>query len=214
MQKGKGIAAIILAAGFSSRMGDLKPLLPFGSETAIDRVIRAFHEANIQEIAVVAGYRAQQIAQAVRRWGVKTVYNPRYQEGMYSSIQTGVASLGADVEAFFLLPADYPLVTSATLENMLDACPADRDKIVYPVFDGKRGHPPLISVCYADEIQHGPAPQGLQGLLRKYESCAVEVAVEDEGVLLDMDTPADYKHLLHHCCESCHGMQCANFTIT
>lgn len=192
------LAAIILSAGFSSRMEKFKPLLPLGSYTAIAHAVRCFLQADIRDIQVVTGYRAKELSEAVIPMGVKVVQNDRFEEGMYSSVQAGVRALGPDVEAFFLLPVDTPLVLTSTIKAMADAYHACGKGILYPTFHGKRGHPPLIAASYAGEILNGNAPDGLRGLLGRYHDDAAEMAVVDEAVLLDMDVPADYEILLAH----------------
>lgn len=198
MDRSGGIAAIILAAGFSSRMGKFKPLLKLGTYTAIAHAVRCFLQAGIRDVRVVAGHQAEAVMEAVKPMGVRVVLNSRFEEGMYSSVQAGVETLGPKARAFFLLPADYPLVRTSTVEKILGCYRSGGKGIIYPTFQGRRGHPPLISMVYADEILKGPAPGGLQGLLSKYEHDALDVAVADEAVLLDMDIPEDYQTLLNY----------------
>lgn len=198
MVKSEGIAVIILAAGFSSRMGEFKPLLKLGTYTAIEHAVRCFLQAGIRDVRVVVGHRADAVMEAVKPMGVRVVLNSRFEEGMYSSVQAGVGTLGPKARAFFLLPADHPLVRTSTIEKILDCYRSGRKGIIYPTFQGRRGHPPLISRVYMDEILKGLAPGGLQGLLSKYEHDALEVAVADEAVLLDMDVPEDYQTLLNY----------------
>ena len=92
------LAALILAAGYSSRMGRSKPLLPFGGQTALARVIGSFRQAGIDRIAVVTGHQAEQLEPLLRELGVGAIANPNYERGMYSSVQAGIASLAADVD--------------------------------------------------------------------------------------------------------------------
>jgi putative nucleotidyltransferase with HDIG domain len=191
------IAAIVLAAGYSARMGDFKPLLKLGGFTAIEHSVRCFLKAGIGDVRVVTGYRASEVAEAVKSLDVSLVYNPSFAGGMYSSVQAGIRSLGPRVRAFFILPADHPLIKTATVQKLL-ACfhSSGGQGIFYPVFNGRRGHPPLISTRYVDDILNGSNPDGLQGLLNRFEDRAVDVEVADDGVLLDMDTPEDYQTLL------------------
>lgn len=193
------IAAIVLAAGYSSRMEDFKPLLKLGSFTAIEHSVRCFLKAGIGNVRVVTGHRASEVAEAVKSWDVRLVYNPSFNNGMYSSVQAGVRALEPTVRAFFILPADHPLIKAATVQKLL-ACfhSSGGQGIFYPVFNGQRGHPPLISTRYVDDILNGSNPDGLQGLLNRFEDRAVDVEVADDGVLLDMDTPEDYRTLLDY----------------
>lgn len=218
----EGIAALITAAGYSSRMGDFKPLLKLGTFTAVERAVRCFRLAGVNDIRVVTGHRAPEVAQALKPYPVQRsgdaptavrghnnisnvrmspmiINNAGYDRGMYSSVQEGVKRLEPDVRAFFMTPVDTPLVRPDTVQRIL-ASFADRGKpgIIYPVYRGRRGHPTLIAAKYVEEILSGTQPDGLRGLLIRHEDEAVEVEVNDEAVLLDMDTPEDYQNLLQY----------------
>ncbi|HUW66123.1 MAG TPA: NTP transferase domain-containing protein [Spirochaetia bacterium] len=190
------MTALILAAGYSSRMGKFKPLLKLGPLTAAAHAVRCFQRAGIQDVRVVAGYRAAEVASAVEPLGARVVFNPRFDQGMFSSVQAGVGSLEPGVGAFFLLPVDHPLVRPFTVSKILAARRSCPKGIVYPVCRGRRGHPPLVSCRYREEILAGFCQGGLQSLLGRYEQDSLDVAVPDEGVLLDMDTREDYLSLL------------------
>lgn len=193
----ENISAIVLAAGYSSRMGQFKSLLKLGDFTALEHSVRCFLKAGVGDVRVVTGYRADDVAAAVKSLEVKLVHNPAYADGMYSSVQAGVRTLEPDVSAFFVLPVDCPLVKAATVQQLLACFYLSRGKgVFYPVFNGKRGHPPLISAKLAEHILNVSFPDGLQGLLSRFENTAVEIKVADESVLLDMDTPEDYRNLL------------------
>jgi 5'-deoxynucleotidase YfbR-like HD superfamily hydrolase len=107
-----------------------------------------------------------------------------------------VSSIEPDKEAFFLLPVDIPLVRKRTLLQAMEAYRACGKGIVYPTFLGRRGHPPLIAARYAEEIVQWNGSGGLRSFLKQKESDAVNVAVSDEHIVLDMDTPADYENIL------------------
>lgn len=189
------LAALILAAGYSSRMGRFKALLPMGGQSIIARVVLTFRQAGIERISVVTGHDAEQLEPLLHDLGVGAVPNPDYKRGMYSSVQAGVASLPADVDACFLLPVDIPLVRPATIEMLAARYLPERPTITYPRFNGRRGHPPLISRALFAEILAGNGDGGLRALLQNHQSTATDVDVLDEGVVLDMDTPEDYEQL-------------------
>jgi CTP:molybdopterin cytidylyltransferase MocA/HD superfamily phosphodiesterase len=187
------LAAVILAAGYSSRMGELKPLLDVGGVTALERAVTLFRTAGIRDVRVVTGHRAAELAPHLKRLQVREVPNPRYDDGMFASVVAGVASIGEEVDAFFVLPVDLPLVRPATVSRLLEAYRQGRHGIVYPSFTGKRGHPPLIVGWLAPEIVRWNGSGGLMGLLVRWEGVAHEVEVADEQILRDMDTPDDYR---------------------
>lgn len=187
------LAALILAAGYSSRMGRFKALLPLDGESAIARVVGTFRQAGIERIGAVTGHNAELLDPVLLELGVSAISNPNYSHGMYSSVQAGLASLSAEVDACFLLPVDIPLVRPATIKALAARFAAERPSIVYPYFSGQRGHPPLIARALFAEILAGDG--GLRALLKNHQSTTADVDVLDEGIRLDMDTPEDYGQL-------------------
>jgi molybdenum cofactor cytidylyltransferase len=192
------LAAVVLAAGRSSRMGAFKPLLPFGAETVIECVLSACVAAEVRRIRVVVGWNARRLIPLLDGRGVPWVKNERFAEGMYRSLQVGVGSLPAGVDAFFVLPGDMPLVRSETLRRLAAEWDPAGSRILYPHFEGKHGHPPLLSGTLIPEILGESPPGGLRELLARHAAEAREIAIEDPGVLLDLDTPEEYgRHRPH-----------------
>ncbi len=192
------VATIVLAAGCSRRMGGaFKPLLKLGDCTVLERAVLSHLDAGIQDIRVVAGYRAEEVIEAVKHLGVSTVRNRYYEKGMFSSIQAGLASLETVVRAFFIMPGDIPFVAPATIRAILETHERNCCGITYPVYRDRRGHPPLIAGRYIPEIMESPAPDGLRGILNGHDAEARGVEVDDEAVLLDIDTPEDYRRLMN-----------------
>ena len=188
-------AAIVLAAGFSSRMGAFKPLLPFGERTLVDHVVTNLRAAGVERIHVVTGFQADALAPELTRLGVTRAHNPDFAAGMFSSVQAGVASLPADVDAFLLAPVDVPLLRPSTIARVLRAAATRDSAIVYPTFRGERGHPPLVRRALFAEILNSDGDGGLRALLARHEGEASEVAVFDWGCLVDMDRRDDYRRL-------------------
>jgi CTP:molybdopterin cytidylyltransferase MocA len=187
------LAAVVLAAGRSSRMGELKPLLPLGGGTVLARAVAAFREVGVDDVRVVVGWRADDVAAAAAELGVPTVLNPDWRRGMFSSVAGGVASLGAGAERFFVLPADCALVRPETVGRLARTALASTAPVIYPVHGGLRGHPPLIARA-ALPADLGREPLGGLGrLLGAHDAAALEVATGDPGVLLDLDEPGDYR---------------------
>lgn len=191
----KTVSAIILAGGYSMRMKQFKPLLPLGDSTVIENTINVFRNSGVRDITVVIGYRAKDLIVLLDSMGVKWVYNQNYSEGMYSSVVAGVCSLPAYTDGFFLLPADMPLVKKDTIEELLRVYNSTKQDIIYPIYKGHRGHPPLISSNLFSAIKNWKGGGGLRALLSKYQQDATQVEVIDEGILTDMDTPEDYINL-------------------
>jgi molybdenum cofactor cytidylyltransferase len=181
-------SALILSAGYSSRMPAFKPLLPVGDTTAVERAVRLFQKADAADICVVTGHNADQVRQALGQTHVTIAHNPDYAQGMFSSVLAGLSALDKNNAAFFVLPVDIPLVRLATVRRLADTWSAGQADILYPVFTGRRGHPPLIRMSLARKIQTWTGDGGLRGFLHQHEDRALEVQVADQGILLDMDT--------------------------
>jgi CTP:molybdopterin cytidylyltransferase MocA len=196
MEPGPTLAAIVLAAGYSRRMVAFKPLLPFGPDTVIERVLAAVRGAGIATLRVVVGWQAERLLPVLERQGVPWVVNPAMETGMYGSIQTGVQSLPSGVSAFFLLPGDMPLVRAGTLRRLADEWKATPGRILYPCHRGRRGHPPLIPADLIPAILTERPPDGLRGLLARHADRMREVECQDPGVLRDLDTPEQYRATL------------------
>ena len=192
----KKISAIILAAGYSSRMGTLKPILKLGKQTILNRAISLFQDLGIEDVIVVVGHGASQTIPIVHDCGARAIMNRQFEQGMFSSVQAGVNALRPESEAFFVLPVDIPLVRSQTIRYLLKAYREGNSKIVVPAFQGRRGHPPLISAGYRNEILSYCGDDGLRGFFRKHNRHSELVEVGDEMILFDLDTPADYEALL------------------
>jgi CTP:molybdopterin cytidylyltransferase MocA len=189
------IAAVILAAGFSQRMGSFKPLLPLGPDRTIVRVVNTFQSAGIGDVLIVTGHRSAEVLEAVSGLSVRCITNADFQKGMFTSVLAGVRSLPVDCRAFFVHPVDIPLVKPRTIRQLTATFKESSPLIVYPTFDARRGHPPLIEASLVPRILAGSGEGGLRALLKGHDAHCVELAVEDEGILMDLDTPEDYRQM-------------------
>jgi molybdenum cofactor cytidylyltransferase len=188
-------AAVILAGGLSTRMKQFKPLLPLGDGNVTDHVINIFLKAGV-DVYLVAGYRHDDIVAGIKKRDITVVHNPDYEQGMFSSVQAGVRRLPPVYRAFFILPVDIPLVRPETVRELMRTAGRNPGKIIYPVYRGKRGHPPLIPMELAGDILGWEKGGGLKAVLRPQEKLALEVPVNDSFILRDIDTPEDYAALL------------------
>lgn len=201
---GDAVAAVVLAAGFSSRMGAFKPLLPFGSTTVVGHVIANLRTAGISPIVVVGGHRAEELRAGLAGLDVVVAHNPDYPQGMYTSLVTGIWALPDTVAASLVLPVDVPLVRAGTFSRIArigrrliaGSGQGSAPAVVHPVFDGVRGHPPLVGRALFPAILAGSGEGGLAALLGRYEDRTAEVAVFDRGTLFDMDRPDDHVRLM------------------
>lgn len=189
------IAAIVLAADCSSRMAKFKPMLPLAGSTALEHCIRLFRAAGVGEVIAILGHRAAELQPLAERAGARCIHNPHYKQGMFSSITAGSRALANGVEAAFVLPAEIPLVRPHTIRRMASVFVTRRDGIVYPVFEGHRGYPPLIGRKLLNEAARDGVTGSLFDLLARHENEAINLCVADQCIHMDMDTPANYEAL-------------------
>jgi molybdenum cofactor cytidylyltransferase len=195
MTPSRKTSALILAAGYSRRMGKFKPLLKLDGVTVLDRVVTLYRNAGVTDIRVVTGFRSQAIRSALADQPVCVIHNPDHDKGMFSSVLAGVNTLDADVRSFFVHPVDIPLVRPHTLAMLMEAFDRHPAPVAYPVFGDRRGHPPLVHGTLQPAIRAHDGGGGLRTLLSRYDATVLDVCVPDEGVLQDLDTPEDFKHL-------------------
>lgn len=209
----KKIVGIILAGGYSSRMGKLKPLLLLGEKTVLKRQIDCMRDAGVSDIIVVTGHRSEEVEKEALRWGAKAVHNPRYDQGMFTSLQAGIAAAQkGDYEGFFFLPVDHTLVRPYVLKLLLQPELHYPYGIIYPTYQGKIGHPPLVSFGMAPEMLSYTGQGGAREVLARHESNALWVECGSGDILRDMDTPGDYQEVQERYLrqipteEECYGM--------
>ncbi len=186
------VSAIVLAAGESKRMGKLKQLLPLGESTIIEQTIDNLLSSRIGEVIVVMGHGAEEIKRRLGIRQVKIVYNPRYTEGMSTSIAAGLRELDAKADAVMLVLADQPFIDSQTIDKLLDEFGKHDRGIAFPAYRGKRGHPVIFSRRYIDELLKLKGDAGAKELIERHPDDILEVPVDSPGILRDIDTPEAY----------------------
>lgn len=202
----KNYAAIILSAGYSSRMGEFKPLMNLAGKTPIEMCIGLFQKLGMKDIIVVTGHLNDKVEEKIKdirveeksKNNVKIVKNNRYSEGMFSSIQTGLKVLSPDIDAFFLLPVDIPSVKENTVKKMIESYEDIDDGILFPTFNKETGHPTIISCSLIEEILLKNPEGGLREILNAHKDKWHYEELADSGILLDMDTKEDFKVLYDH----------------
>lgn len=185
------IAAIVLAAGKSERMGRPKALLPIRGRTFLENILDAISRSSIEHTVVVVGHHRAEIEARIA--APQMVFNPDYEQGMVTSFQAGIRSLPADVSGAVLFLVDHPLVEPSTIESLIGSFAPGR--IVLPVFEGRRGHPVLFGAGALQEILALPASQGANIVVRRDPGRIVDVPVSASGVLVDIDTPEQFEDL-------------------
>ncbi len=188
------VAGLILAAGMSTRMGQLKQLLPLGGRAAIEWIVEVVGQ-RLDEVVVVVGHRAEEIVPVLAAYPVGWVVNNDYQKGMLSSVQCGVRAV-APAADYLICLGDQPRLSGVVVEQVLQARKQVGAGIVIPTANGKRGHPVLIGNTYRAKILALPLELGLNALTRGYPEDTYELPVAEDAILTDMDTPADYRREL------------------
>lgn len=191
------IGGVILAAGYSSRMGDLKPLLPVCGIPALRRSIECLKAAGA-EIAVVTGHRHEELSPLIASCGAEELHNPDYDAGMFTSVLTGVRHFAdSGAEGILLLPCDCAAVPKEAVMQLI-ACAGDKGEYALPTYQEHNGHPLWIPARYFDEILHYDGPGGLKGARSLHGDTLLRLPMPWEGTVLDMDTPADYQTLCEY----------------
>jgi molybdenum cofactor cytidylyltransferase len=192
------ISGILLAAGESSRMqGSFKPLLKWGKRTVIGECVHQMRNSQLAEIFVVLGHRELEIRQTLSGSGVQYAINDDYRRGMLSSIKVGLASLSPNEDAALIALVDQPMIAKEIIDTLIDAFDAGAKGIALPTYEGKHGHPIIISARYFEEIMQldEDSPEGLRLFIDKHRDDTLEVPVPTQAVIEDIDLPEDYARL-------------------
>jgi len=171
--------------------------LLIGNKTVLRRTLEHF-EHICNRIVVVGGYRIDLIQEQMKKirldnTTIEVVYNERFDEGMFSSVQKGCRALKEDT--FFLTPGDFPLIKKSTI-HALAMCP---DEVVRPRYQNHNGHPIKLGSKVKQAIIHGDEKDNLRNILHKFNKTTIDV--DDPGILMDLDTPDDYIRInkrIHH----------------
>jgi CTP:molybdopterin cytidylyltransferase MocA len=185
--------AVITAAGRSSRMGVFKPLLKIGNLTAAEQVIRSFHAAGIRDIVLVTGNNAEELEKSLTHLSVVFLRKDIYEcNEMFDSVKAGFNYLKDTCDRIFLTPVDIPLFTSDTVKLLLNS----KANVGIPVFKKETGHPIILDNNSVKKILMYTGTGGLRDAIANLSLEIEYVETGDQGILLDMDTPADYRKIV------------------
>ncbi len=188
------IASILLAAGMSTRMGQPKALLDWGGEPLIRYQIRQLHEAGVDEVTVVLGYRADDIHRKLHGLTYRSVLNPVYQLGRAGSLRAGAKAVSREATAIVLLNVDQP--RPADLIRSVLAAHSPAASATRPVCGDRHGHPVVLAGRLRGELLAATEDEhGLRGVLAAHVNEIVDVP-SDERCLLDLNTPDEYEAAL------------------
>lgn len=192
----KKISAIVLAAGISSRMGSLKQLADFKGKKMIEIVLEKIKRDYFHEIILVLGYKYEEIVKYQKIRADKIVINEEYEKGISSSLKKGVLNISNSSEGFAIFLADQPLIKEESIEKVVSTFNNKNCMIVAPIYKKEIGHPVIFHKSLSSEIMKLSGDVGAKSIIEKYKHRACFVEVDDEGILIDIDTPEDLKEAL------------------
>lgn len=188
------IAALVLAAGQSKRMGRPKMTLPWGAETVLGHVIQTFRVAQVEEILVVTGGDREAVEKVAGSWRARTVYNPDYeQRDMLSSIQVGLGAMTANITAALIALGDQPQMQESTVRSIVQKYAETSAPLIVPSYRMRRGHPWLVKRELWDEILAMRTPETPRDFLGRHAQGITYLVVDTPTVLDDIDTPEEYR---------------------
>jgi len=191
------LAAIVLAAGASRRMGTPKALLTHGGEPFLSGILKAAYAAGIERRVAVLGYMADKILSVIDLTGVQVVRSTELDAGPIGSVRAGISAVGNHpVDGILVWPVDRPRVHVETVRALVERFEQTGGPIVVPRFQGRRGHPVIFAKALFEELRQAPNDQGARAVVRRDQARVVEVEVDDPGVVEDINTPDDYRKLV------------------
>jgi molybdenum cofactor cytidylyltransferase len=194
---GLKVAAVVLAAGRSSRMAPRNKLLELvEGKPIVARVAEAALGSGAHPVIVVTGFEAPRVEQALGGLTVTIVHNAAYGEGLSTSLRTGLRALPADIDGALVLLGDMPEIGCSDLEALMAAFAAEgRQAICVPVRHGRRGNPVLWGAAYFAEMMGISGDMGAKQLMARHQERVAEVAIASDGIFADVDTPSDLARL-------------------
>jgi len=187
------ISAILLAAGQSKRMGELKQLMPFGQSTIVEQAVDNLLGSAVNEVIVVVGYKAEDVIKTIAAKPIKLAINPDYEQGMSTSIIAGLNLVHGRVQGVMLALGDQPLVNSQTINSLIEEFYNHDKGIAVPTYQGSRGHPIIFAIKYKEKLLKLKGDVGGRQIIKDHPGDVLEVAVNSESIVADFDTTDDYQ---------------------
>lgn len=187
------VAALVLAAGRSARMGSVnKLLLDYRGRPLVRRVVESVLESAVDAVTVVTGHEGERVADVLADLPVRRVHNPDYPEGMSTSLRSGLAAVAGQCDAVLVCLGDMPEIRAAHIDRLIDAFDPVADRaICLPVHAGQRGNPVLWAAEFIPAMGRITGDRGARALLHEFAGRVHEVAMGDPAVLFDVDWPTD-----------------------
>jgi molybdenum cofactor cytidylyltransferase len=182
------VAAIVLAAGMSTRMGSNKLIADMNGEPLVRHVVRAAESSRARPIAVVTGHDHKSVGGALTDTETTIVHNPDFRDGLSTSLRAGICALGECAGAIILL-GDMPAISSSLIDRMIAAFdPADGRAICVATCKGQRGHPVLFARRFFPELLTISGDIGARQIIENNRDLVCEIEAENDGPLIDIDT--------------------------
>ncbi|MEM2703402.1 MAG: nucleotidyltransferase family protein [Candidatus Bathyarchaeia archaeon] len=192
------ISLIILAAGLSTRFGRNKLLEKIGNTTIIERVVKSAISSKANEVIVVLGYQSRKVKESLKDSNCKFVFNENFEIGQSSSVKAGVKLVIGYADAVMILPGDIALITSTSINKVIEEYEKNRSPIVVASYKGRMGHPILLDKVLFDEIMEiNEETMGLKAIVNKYRNLIKKVEVDSDEVLIDVDKEEDVQKIRH-----------------
>ena len=185
------VAAVVLAAGQSRRMGEANKLLaPVDGRAMVAHAVDAMLASRADPVIVVTGHEAEKVRATLGDRGVVLAHNPDYASGLSSSLAVGLAALPEDVEGVVIGLGDMPRITAAQIDRLIAVFnPLEGRAICVPTVRGKRGNPVLFATRFVPEMRTIGGDVGARHLIGEHAEEVIEVELDDDAALLDIDTP-------------------------
>lgn len=181
------VAACVLAAGQSARMGEANKLLAtLNGKTLLQHVLNSLQCSRIDEICVITGYQSGQVSESISAFDVKLVTNEACSCGLSTSIRTGVENLSEHIDGVLICLGDMPFVSTYTINKIVAAFKSSGE-IIVPTCLGQDGNPLLWPKPYFDKLMNLKGDRGAKYLLKEYPEQVNRLDVENIGIVLDVD---------------------------
>lgn len=191
------LAAAILAAGESRRMGEPKALLPYPGSTFLEHLIEVTRHPRVGIIRVILGAGAEAIQSKLHVDPAAIVINAEWSKGQLSSIHAAIRSLPAGItEGLILCPVDHPLVSAELVAQLIARFDAAKSSIILPTFRGRRGHPVIFPAWLYGELLAASPDVGARQIVWAHPDSVVEVPTEEEGIVLNLNDPESLKRAM------------------
>ena len=188
------ISATILAAGASSRMGDVNKLLLLINKIPVIKIVcETIIKVNLDQVVLVTGYQSNEIKKVVPDKINEIIYNKNWKEGMMSSIYAGMSRLNNNIDGNLIVLGDMPLISVQTINILINTFKKNEGRnIVYPQYNSKQANPVIFPRKYFSEILISNGDRGCKKVLKKYPEDAIGININSDEVILDCDTRDDY----------------------